>query len=919
MPLAEFTFEKLTNYRVYEKNIHTCTGRGLLLYVDKRLKSMAIEIDSDYSEILTVSITLGRKDKLLVALIYRSESGTVENNDKLNGTLRKLCNANHSHLLIMGDFNYPGIDWELLNARGGSGSRESIFLESIMNTYLHQHVMSPTRCRGKDNPSILDLILTNEEQMINQLKYESPLGKSDHCTLTFNYKCYSELHTKVVNRRLYDHGNYTEFANDLRNIDWNEFFSGNNIDETWKEFERLLNSLIDKHIPLKTYHQNSKKNYDFPLAKEVRDMMKEKNRLAHKVFDPTQSSEQHRRQYNRLRNKIQKLTKRARKDFEKSISDTIKSNPKRFWGYIKAKSKTKQGVDELYLSPTEQTDATTRQDRTKAQILSDYFSSVYINENLDNIPDIPGINVQYPDEDISTCDQEVYNILKDLKIDKSPGPDGFHPRLLKELAEPLAKPLKLLFSKTFSQSQIPTEWKKARISAIYKKGDPRLACNYRPVSLTSAISKICEKVVRRHIMDHLTKNNILTSAQYGFIPGRSIPLQLLNLLNDWAEAWDNGHSIDCVYLDFSKAFDRVPHKRLIAKLNSLAIKSSTVRWIADFLSGREQSVVIGDGRSEAVTVTSGIPQGSVLGPTLFVLFVNDLPDRIKSKLLLFADDTKLYTHDDILTLQEDLDQLNEWTKKWLLTFNPEKCKHLHIERHQRSSITPVYLNGLQLAQIDKEKDLGVTFENSLTFQQHISEKVKKANSMFGMIRRTFRHLDIKTFIPLYKSMVRSHLDYCASVYYPFKQSDIDKLEAVQRRATKALPETKNLEYPQRLQLLNLPTLAYRRHRADMIELFKITSGIYEKELCTFIKLREQETQRPGTRHHNRTIIASHSNTTNKRNSFNNRNVTLWNSLPNEIVNSPNINTFKARLDSHWRNQEIRYNYRATIVPRMPLQ
>ena len=555
--------------------------------------------------------------------------------------------------------------------------------------------------------------------------------------------------------------------------------------------------------------------------------------------------------------------------------------------------------------------------RQKPEFLSDYFRSVYITEDSAHDISLEERDVDYPDIDVTTDEDEVRKLLKELKVDKSPGPDGIHPLLLSKLADSLAGPLSRLYNLTFTLSSIPEEWKLGRICAIHKKGDTRLASNYRPVSLTSVIGKVGERIIRKRVMHHLSVNRLLTQNQYGFIPGRNIQLQLLRIVDDWTEAWDQRHELDCVYLDFSKAFDRVPHKRLLMKLESLGINRNTILWIKDFLTNRVQEVRVGEATSERIAVTSGIPQGSVLGPLLFVMFINDLPECVVNKLLLFADDTKIYNHDDLFSLQADLDRLSEWSDKWLLSFNSDKCKHLHVGR--RDADTGLKLGNHDLMQVTSEKDLGVIFEDTLTFTKHIAEKTKKANSMFGIIRRSFRHLNCKTFIPLYKGMVRCHLDFCASVYSPRLRSDVEKLESVQRRATKQLPELSNMSYEERLKKLELPTLSYRRQRGDMIELYKATQQIYESELCTFIKPRTQETIRHTTRHHNKTIFPTHSNSNIRKHSFNNRNAIIWNSLPSTIVNAPSLNAFKNRLDNFWKNQDLKFNHTATINPRMPQQ
>ncbi|XP_069105880.1 uncharacterized protein [Argopecten irradians] len=214
---------------------------------------------------------------------------------------------------------------------------------------------------------------------------------------------------------------------------------------------------------------------------------------------------------------------------------------------------------------------------------------------------------------------------------------------------------------------------------------------------------------------------------------------------------------------------------------------------------------------------------------------------------------------------------------------------------------------------DKEKDIGVTIDNELTFDNHISEKVNKANQIFGLLRRTFNFMNSKSFIPLYKSLVRTQLDYASSVWAPFKVKDIDRLEAVQRRATKSLPGMGNLTYPERLRILKLPTLSYRRARGDMIELYKMINGIYDKEACTFIQLWKDVAERHSNRGNSKMLFPQQAKTQLRSNAFKIRTVKLWNSLPESVVSAPNINTFKNRLDKNWQNQDIVYNYKGNIT------
>ncbi len=288
-----------------------------------------------------------------------------------------------------------------------------------------------------------------------------------------------------------------------------------------------------------------------------------------------------------------------------------------------------------------------------------------------------------------------------------------------------------------------------------------------------------------------------------------------------------------------KAFDKVPHKRLLLKLKQYGISDKTRCWIQSFLSDRKQRVHIHGNYSKWHEVTSGIPQGSVLGPILFVIFINDLPECVSSEVFLFADDTKLFrdieTEEDVELIQHDLNNLFDWSVEWMLRFHPDKCKVLKIHNKWKDCDSHNYTmkkyDGTitTLDVVDMEKDIGVNIDNHLLFDKHIQIQVNKANQIVGIIRRTFSSLDHKSFSLLFKALVRPHLEYANSVWNPYKSKDIESIENVQRRATKMLPHMSDKSYEERLELLKLPTLKFRRLRGDMIETFKILNGIYDSK------------------------------------------------------------------------------------------
>ena len=478
--------------------------------------------------------------------------------------------------------------------------------------------------------------------------------------------------------------------------------------------------------------------------------------------------------------------------------------------------------------------------------------------------------------------------LRNLNPNKTCGPDDIHSRMLIELADLLAGPITLLFNQSFENSTLPREWKQAFISPIFKKGSKSNAENYRPISLTSILCKIMESFIRERVLMHLRDQNLLSDKQYGFISGRSTTTQLLNYLDKCISTIVDGGVVDSIYLDFAKAFDSVPHRRLIEKLRAYGIQGKILDWINEFLCGRSQVVKVNGENSEPAPVISGIPQGSVLGPLLFVLYINDIMDNIDSNGFMFADDTKLFRaircREDADILQSDIEALEDWSKKWLLKFHPDKC-HVLFE----------------------EKDLGVMVDSELTFQTHISNQIRKANAMVGLIRRSFTHLDCKSFKKLFTAFVRPHLEYGQPVWAPHLKKYSNQIENVQIRATKLVDGVSNLDYSERLKRINLPTLAYRRLRGDMIQLYKHFHAYDKCTLSKSFQPRDRLSRIHQFQLHNRRPKDGIRGI--QTNSFYFRTPEIWNKLPEIVVNAGNLNNFKNKLDEFWKDNPIKFDHK----------
>ena len=538
--------------------------------------------------------------------------------------------------------------------------------------------------------------------------------------------------------------------------------------------------------------------------------------------------------------------------------------------------------------------------RTTKLKLNNYFASVFTEENYsENQPTAPNHSNNVC---LNTCDiQEnvILSAINKVKTNKTPGPDKISPRILKEAKKELVKPLSILFNKSLSTRKVPDDWKLANVTPIFKKGDKSQTRNYRPISLTSVVGKLMETVLRDKVVAFLESNNIINESQHGFRNKRSCLTNLLDFFHDIYNLYDNTRAVDIIYLDFQKAFDKVPHKRLINKVKAHGITGDIAAWIEDWLSDRKQRVVINGKSSDWINVSSGVPQGSVLGPILFIIYINDIDERINCKLSKFADDTKIANRVDSESqrqlLQRDLDTLIEWSNKWQMKFNIDKCHVLHIGNQNPQATYK--MNNTPMTSVDKEKDLGVIVSADLKPSKHCTEVVKTANKLVGFIGRSFTFKSEKIILTLYNSLVRPHLEYNVQFWSPYYKKDIEKLEKIQRRLTKMIPRLRNKSYEERLKELNLFSLEKRRVRGDLIMLFKIFNGFANMNIQKYVSVDQSNV----TRSNGFKIVGKRFVTNEAKHFFFNRIVNIWNGLPSNVVNSGTIETFKVRLDKYFES------------------
>ena len=455
--------------------------------------------------------------------------------------------------------------------------------------------------------------------------------------------------------------------------------------------------------------------------------------------------------------------------FERKIAKNSGKNRRAFFKYVNSKLTVRPEITAIKGDDGQLKE----NDADICEAIAKYFNTVYLPQSNEEMPDMQNMTEAIISSVNITRDM-VKDKLEKLNVRKSCGPDDIHPHVLQRTASAICVPLTIVFKLSLDSGECPDDWKVANVTPIYKKEDRTDPANYRPVSLTSQVCKVMESLVRAKIIQHLDENNLISEAQHGFREGRSCLTNLLETLEAWTKIIDDGDGIDVAYLDFRKAFDLVSHKHLIHKLTKYGISGQIIEWVKNFLDNRTQRVLIRGTASSYHKVTSGVPKGSVLGPILFLIFINDLPLKVLSPLSLFADDSKIftriidasnadknYTNIGSEVLQQDLNCVLKWAKKWKMEFNVDKCKIMHIGQNNPKST--YNMDGKNLEATLSEKDLGVLIDYKLDFGSHIKEIVGRANRMLGMIRVSFACLNIRMFLNLCMASVRPQLEYCVQV------------------------------------------------------------------------------------------------------------------------------------------------------------
>lgn len=887
-------------------------GGGVLLAVSRNYSALARPEWSSSAEDIWVSVTLninhsGHRKVHICTLYLCSENRGNSYNTQLTNFSDKLSqiisSCPNDTFIIMGDFNLSNIDWvnNPLVPICVSGASQIHFVDTIAECGLEQFNSS----RNANN-RILDLVLSNIELKVAPCG--DPLVAEDvhHRSLVIDVSLSSSKPLKDNSRKIYFYniGNYEKINASLEEIDWKDCLAHNSFEGAVGFFYNKLYELREDYIPHKlTYPTNFPPWYNSSLRK----ILKEKRKFLLKYRKYGNSYDYHTFSLLRMRTKI--VEDQCYRDYLNMCENRITENPKQFWSFVK---NNKSGNNSLpsTLTYAEQSAET---GESICNLFAKYFQSTFLSSSDSgaNSSVLPG-DCTRPYEyansinNIEIDDKTLYTLLKAVDLNKGPGPDEISPVFISMCAAGLTIPLSILFKRSLGEGVVPQMWKSAFITPIHKNGDRGKVANYRPISKLCIFAKILERIVHTQVYNSLASTFI--PEQHGFLKNRSTASNLLTFVDRIALSMDSGSQVDAIFTDYTKAFDRIDHYILLQKLLAAGIHGNLFRWFTSYINNRSQAVAINGFVSSWHGVPSGVPQGSLIGPLLFNIFINDVNTCFThSNFLLYADDLKIFkpidTINDSLLLQQDLDRFEKYCAVNKLELNLAKCQFITFTRKQNIIEYNYTIKNCRLDKVSEIKDLGVIHDHKLSYDAHIGHISNKANRMMGFVLRSCSQFtNLKTLKILYCSYVRSILEYSSQLWNPQYDVYINRLELIQRKFMRFLQykcKTFDTNYEARCKRHHILPLEVRRKIADTTLLAKIAqSKIDSSYLLSKLQIRVPHR----SVRHQTTFAAPRCFTNYRRNSFFIRSVTSFNQLtdfPNlDIFNTKPI-SFNKFLTDHW--------------------
>ena len=828
---SEFTSE----YEFFRCDRTRKKGGGVLILVKRSLLPSLVFTESviDSYELLSCDLVTSSGIVRIISA-YKTPSCNAAFFKQLLKAFSDLISCDRL-CVVTGDLNLPDIEWTILNKPKAVLPSSKAFLEFCQNACLTQHVFEATH-----GSNILDLILSTDSKVIVDVNVGAPIGASDHAAVFFKINLVSKGAPYILKRN-YKDADFEAILSYLSNIDWYGSFSCvNTVDEMYEIFITVLQHSIDLYVPLKKV---------CPINSHLPSYLLALNRKRFEAWQKAKNDDSP-HSWAAFKKLTQTFEKRLRK-FNDSIEKKIieSKNQSSFYALLNSRLKEK-----FILGALNKCDGTiARTDMEKAEVFGEVFASSYTHDSdhflQNDLSYFTGMN-----DSAWFYAEEIYELISGCPNSSSLTPDHIPLSFLKNVAISIVKPLEYLFNLSFMRAEVPSRWKVSYVTPILKKPPQYLPENYRPVSITSALARLFEKILKKRIEEHLRLNSVISPLQHGFQKGRSTVTAMLQAVNDWTTCLDQGISTDVIYFDFSKAFDKVSHAKLICKLQQVGIHPRIIRWICSFLLNRTFRVRVNSTLSRPRNAPSGVPQGGVLSPLLFLIYCYELPSLMASLGVgcsMFADDLKIYrgisTANDCQILQRAIDALHDWSVRWKLPLSREKTKFLHIG--SRRHIYDYTIVDDMIVKTEEVRDLGFLVAKDLSFDAHCDHIVSIAIKMVHNLFRALSTKNVAVLLRAYKIYIRPLLEYGTVIYSPYKLKYVRKIESVQNSFTrKLMNRVVGFSYDkiptsnERNINFSLDSLAMRRKRFDLLMCHKILHGNTGLDPRAFFRMKDSVTR-----------------------------------------------------------------------------
>ena len=830
-------------------------GGGLVIYISQFLKYKRIdsfetaEFESIWFELALEVATV------LVCYVYLPESANLPILSQIESCLESYDVKSDSFTLLLGDFNCHNSEW-LPTARTDTAGRR--VLEFCNRNGFSQLVKDPTRYPDSTSsntaPSLLDLVMTDNSEIITPVAVKAPIGTSDHCLLEFEIKSQHPQTTEDESnetcfRDFENVSNWPDVVAAAEQLPWHDIFSCSCPERAAELFGSFVNNLVEEFVPLRRFSRDQKLPYltaDFRKYSELKKSSWNRYKRCLSDYDLLEF----RKYRDLLRREISRIKTESYRRTAAKIANS--SSAKEYW---KLARRTYKFSDNSNLIPELKHNGTVASTTAeKCDLLNEFYaeSQTEVNKSFPSLP-CPTTTPIFSDVHITA--DVVLNKLSLLTAGKSSGLDGISNTMLKNCAAVFAKPLSYVFRLCIDSCCMPHCWKSARVTMLYKgKGDRSSPKSYRPISVASCLGKILEDIVNENLVKHLLDNDLIHESQFGFLKGHSSCDQLLLMYDFWTRSVELKKTAVAAFLDLSNAFGCVPHNAIRSILPAFGVRGKLFGWFSSYLTERTQSTNMGNVSSSLRDVLAGVPQGSVVAPTLFIMFINSLlldidhfkdqNSAVQISSAAYADDTLItVSHEDPLVASVLLENLLEtcaaWSKTWGMTFNPKKTVCMRFSSKRSSVDCP---NSIQFMETvlpfsDEHVHLGIIISADLKFNAHVTEICKRLSKQLYVLRLVRKNLPDQRdlLLSLYKAYVRPHAEYCSPLLVGMGKTLSDHLESLQRKAMRIIlgrdyrspvSESDYLD-------LSLDQLSYRRNFALSCCTFKLWKGMTPRALLPY--------------------------------------------------------------------------------------